>query len=50
MSKEEYIRKMKALGWSDEYIAETLQIAAEAAKKGIKIPLEVNLFEAPIEY
>lgn len=50
MTKEEYREKMKALGWSDEYIAEQLRIAAEAAKKGVKIPLNCDLFEAPIEY
>ena len=35
MTKEEWRKKMQELGWSDEYIAEQLQIAEEAAEQGI---------------
>lgn len=50
MTKEEYIKKMKELGWSDDHINEQIQIHEEAAKDGIDIPFEVDLIESPIEY
>ncbi|MEG0614273.1 MAG: hypothetical protein RR540_00845 [Oscillospiraceae bacterium] len=50
MTKDEYIKKMKDLGWPDGHINEQIQIHEEAAKEGIDIPFEVDLIEAPIEY
>lgn len=41
---------MKELGWSEEHINEQIKIQEEAAKDGIKIPFEIDLIEAPIEY
>lgn len=49
MNKEEYKKKMKELGWTDDYIEEQIKIKEDAAKNGIKIPYEVDLFEAPID-
>lgn len=48
MSKEEFIRKMKELGWQDSYINECIDIKEKAEKNGIIIPYELNLFEAII--
>lgn len=50
MTKEEYSKKMKEFGWSDEYINEQIEIHEEAKKKGFIIPLELSLFEPPIQY
>lgn len=50
MTKEEYIKKMKELGWSDDHIQEQIKTHEEAAKDGIDIPYEIDLTEAPIQY
>ncbi len=48
MTKEEYIKRMKELGWTDDYIYEQLQLHEQAAKDGIDIPFEWDLIERPI--
>lgn len=45
MTKEEYIKRMKELGWTDDYIHEQLQLHEQAAKDGIDIPFEWYLIE-----
>jgi hypothetical protein len=50
MLKEEYIEKMKELGWSDDFIKESIRLHDEAEKNGINIPYEINLVEAPINF
>lgn len=50
MSKDEFISKMKELGWSDRYISETIQLHEEAEEKGINIPFDMELIEAPRDY
>ncbi len=50
MDKEEFSKKMKELGWKDEYIEECLKDHEDAKKNGIYLPLEINLVKAPIQY
>lgn len=48
MTKDEYIVKMKELGWDDTYINEQIEIKEKAKKEGVVIPYEIDLIEAPI--
>jgi hypothetical protein len=48
MEKEEFIRKAKELGYSDEMIAEDIKLHEEAERKGIKVPWEQSLIELPV--
>ena len=51
MTKDEYVKKAKELGYSDESIQETIQIHEEAKKDlGIDLPYEMYLIELPINY
>lgn len=50
MTKEEYIKNMQALGWTDNDINAQLELHEKAAKEGIHIPLELDLIERPIAY
>ena len=47
MSKDEYRKRMRELGWDDDYIESTIKTYEEAKKDGIFLPLEVHLVEAP---
>lgn len=49
MTDNELREKMKELGWDDEYIDEIIKEHKEAKAKGINIPYEAHLFEAPID-
>jgi hypothetical protein len=49
MEKAEYIKRAKELGYTDEMIAEDIRLHEEAEKKGIKVPLEFDLFELPVQ-
>jgi hypothetical protein len=48
MNKDEFIKKAKELGYSDEAIADIVSIHDEAEKDGIKIPWEMDLIELPV--
>lgn len=48
MEKDEFIRKAKELGYSDEMIAEDIKLHEEAEKQGIKVPWELRLIELPV--
>lgn len=48
MEKEEFIRKAKELGYTDEMIAEDIKLHEEAEKKGLKVPWELSLVELPV--
>ena len=48
MKKEEFIKKAKELGYTDEMINEDIKLQEEAEKQGIKIPWELRLIELPI--
>lgn len=50
MDKKEFTMRMKELGWSDEYIDECLRDYDEDERKGIALPLDSYLIEAPINY
>lgn len=49
MEKEEFIKKAKELGYSDEMIAEDIKLHEEAEKNGIKVPWELRLIELPVD-
>lgn len=48
ITKEEFYDKMCKLGWDEDYIYEIIDRKEKAEIKGINIPLEMYLFEAPI--
>ncbi|MCD7854122.1 MAG: hypothetical protein LUG66_00710 [Clostridiales bacterium] len=50
MSYEEFIEKMKKLGYDDDYINDYVEHAKEVSKCGIKFPLEMYLIELPTNY
>lgn len=49
MEKEEYIKKAKELGYTDETIAEDIKLHEEAEKDGVRLPRELDLVELPVE-
>ena len=50
MEKEEFIIRARALGYSEEYIAESIRIHENAAKDGIIMDYEDDVAEPmPIE-
>lgn len=49
MEKEEFIKRAKELGYSDEMIADDIKLQEEAEKNGIKIPWELRLIELPVK-
>lgn len=49
MTDSEFREKMKELGWDNDYIDEIIQEHNEAKSKGINIPYEGHLIEAPID-
>lgn len=48
MEKDEFIKKAKELGYTDEMIHEHVKINEEAEKQGIKVPWELGLVELPV--
>lgn len=48
MEKDEFIRRAKELGYTDEMIADDVKLHEEAEKEGIKVPWELRLIELPI--
>jgi hypothetical protein len=50
MTEKEFRKKMKELGWNDSFIDELVRIHDEELKKGVNIPYEANIVEAPINY
>lgn len=50
MTEHEYEKKMRDLGYSEEYISESLQLRAEAEKNNIKIPYDIDLIELPVKH
>lgn len=48
MEKDEFIRKAKELGYTDEMIQEHVKLNEEAEKQGIKVPWELGLIELPV--
>lgn len=48
MEKDEFIRKAKELGYTDEMIQEHVKLNEEAEKQGIKVPWELGLVELPV--
>ncbi len=48
MEKEEFIRKAKELGYTDQMIDEVIKLHEEAEKKGIKTDYEWHLIELPV--
>lgn len=49
MEKDEFIKKAKELGYTDEMINEHIKLNEEAEKQGIKVPWEVALVELPVD-
>ena len=48
MEKDEFIKKAKELGYTDEMIAEDIKLQEEAERNGIKVPWELRLIELPV--
>lgn len=48
MEKEEFIRRAKELGYTDDMINEDIKLHEEAERQGIKIPWEFRLIELPV--
>jgi hypothetical protein len=48
MEEEEFIRKAKALGDTDQMIEDDIKLNEEAEKMGIKVPWELGLIELPV--
>ncbi|TCL35639.1 hypothetical protein EV210_111105 [Anaerospora hongkongensis] len=48
MEKDEFIRRAKELGYTDEMIADDIKLHEEAEKEGIKVPWELRLVELPV--
>jgi len=48
LEKDEFIRKAKELGYTDEMIQEHVKLNEEAEKQGIKVPWELGLVELPV--
>lgn len=49
MGKEEFVKKAKKLGYTDEMINEQIKLNEEAEKQGIKVPWEISLVELPVD-
>ena len=49
MIDDEFRKKMKELGWDDEYIEEIIEDHNEAKADGVNTPYDVYLFKAPDE-
>ena len=49
MEKDEFIRKAKELGYTDEMINEQIKLNEDAEKQGIKVPWEIGLVELPVD-
>lgn len=47
VEKDEFIKKAKELGYTDEMINEHIKLNEEAEKEGIYIPWELGLVELP---
>lgn len=48
MEKEEFVRKAKELGYTDQMIEDDIKLNEEAEKNGIKVPWELRLIELPV--
>lgn len=48
MEKDEFIKKAKELGYTDEMIQEHVKLNEEAEQQGIKVPWELGLVELPV--
>jgi hypothetical protein len=48
LEKDEFIKKAKELGYSDEVIAEHIKLNEKAERQGLKVPWEFGLVELPI--
>lgn len=48
LEKDEFIKKAKELGYTDEMIEEDIKLHEEAEKNGIKVPWELRLVELPV--
>jgi hypothetical protein len=48
VEKEEFIKKAKELGYTDEMINDDIKLHEEAAKQGIKTDYALDLIELPI--
>jgi hypothetical protein len=49
MTQEEFIKGMKELGWDDDFINEQIQIIADAEKKGITVPYDLEMFDLSMD-
>lgn len=49
MNKEEYIKKAKELGYTNEMIKEDIKIVDEALKDGIKMEYGQFLMKLPVD-
>lgn len=49
MTKEEYIKKARALGHTENMIKETIKEHEEAEKEGINMSWEMELVELPVD-
>lgn len=47
MTKDDFIKKAKMLGYSDEQIQEIIDDHEEAKKDGVNIPYEIDLIALP---
>ena len=48
MTKEQFIKAAKSLGYTDEMIGKTIMLHEEAAMTGLKIPWGVDLEALPV--
>ena len=49
MNKEEFVKKAKELGYTEDMINEIIYNHENAEKEQIKIPWELELIELPVE-
>lgn len=47
---EEYLEKMKELGWKEEQLTKIIKAHEDAKKEGIIIPYTITRPEPPLEY
>lgn len=45
MTKDEYVKKARDLGYSEEEMAENIKLVEEAKADGVRIPYELGLDE-----
>jgi len=50
VTRNQYVEKMKELGWPEDHISEQIKMHDDAANNGVNIPFEIDLFEAPKSY